>query len=205
MSRFKHIVPTPELEAKGPRRNRSFFDDGSFRVNSLQSQAHKHDIRIFGAIEDVSQFDEAIGVLTDAGEGDLVVLHLSTPGGDVNATDTFLHYWHECRARKIVIATGGCHSAGSMILLAADEFQLSEGFNCLVHNGSFGFGSKHSDVASYVAFEIPFQNKLMRSTYEGFMTEKEIDEMIAGKDFWFDRDEFITRCKARAEFFGETA
>src|SRR4051812_37248592 len=121
-----------EVEAKTrrPKFSRGLFDDGSFRVNSVQSQATKHDIKLFGPIEDATQFEESLEVLADAGENDLVVLHLSTPGGNCDAADTFMHYWHECRARKIVIASGGVHSAGSMILLGADEFQLSEGFNC---------------------------------------------------------------------------
>lgn len=194
-----------EAKSKGRRRfSRSIFGDDGFRVGAVQSQATKFDIQLFGPIEEVAQFADAIEVLQEAGEQDLVVLHLSTPGGSVDATDSFLHYWNECRARKIVIASGGVHSAGSMILLAADEFQLSENFNCLIHVGSFGAGGKTSDVASQVAFEVPFMTKLMRRVYEGFLTEQELDQLVAGKDFWFDNDEFLRRVHVRAEVLGET-
>lgn len=200
-----HHKAEPEVGAKGRRKfPRSIFGDDGFRVGAVQSQATKFDIQLFGPIEDVTQFADAIEVLSEANENDLVVLHLSTPGGSVDATDSFLHYWHECRARKIIIASGGVHSAGSMILLAADEFQLSENFNCLIHIGSFGAGGKTSDVASQVAFEVPFMTKLMRRVYEGFLTDVELDQLVAGKDFWFDNEEFLERVKIRAEILGET-
>lgn len=199
-----HAGDAPEMKGRKPKFTRGLFGDDEFRVSSTQSQATKHDIYLFGPIEDVAQFQEAVEVLQEANESDLVVLHLSTPGGNCDATDTFLHYWHQCRARKIVIATGGVHSAGSMILLAADEFQLSDNFNCLIHNGSFGAGGKTSDVASQVAFEVPFMANLMRKTYEGFLTPEELDALVAGKDFWCDAPEFLRRVKARGEFLGET-
>jgi ATP-dependent protease ClpP protease subunit len=107
-------------------------------------------------------------------------------------------------ARVIVRASGGVHSAGSMILLAADEFTLSPNFNCLVHNGSFGAVGKTSDVKAQTAFQGSFMDKLMRQTYEGFLEPAEIDALIAGKDFWFDSDSFMERIHKREKYFGRT-
>lgn len=193
--------PKADLEAAKPRSGRGFFDDGSFRVERTQSTATKYDVYLYGEIEDASQFSEAIAAMDGAQEGDIIVVHLSTNGGDCDATDTFLYSMGNTAARVIVRATGGVHSAGSMILLAADEFSLSPGFNCLVHNGSFGVGGKTSDVKAQAAFQGPFMDKLMRQTYEGFMTDGEIDALIAGKDFWFDADTFMERVEQRAVIF----
>ena len=200
-SRTKQIETTA-TEAK--RFGRSFFDDGSFRVEKTPSMAVKYDIYLFGEIEDAAQFTEAIEALDGANEGDIVIIHLSTNGGDCDATDTFLYSMQNSAARVIVRASGGVHSAGSMILLAADEFTLSPNFNCLVHNGSFGAVGKTSDVKAQTAFQGSFMDKLMKQTYEGFLEPAEIDALIAGKDFWFDSDSFMERIHKREKYFGRT-
>lgn len=187
---------------KAPRAGRGFFDDGSFRVERTQSTATKYDIYLFGEIEDSAQFTEAVAALDGAQEGDIVVVHLSTNGGDCDATDTFLYSMGNTAAEVVVRASGGVHSAGSMILLAADNFSLSPNFSCLIHNGSFGAVGKTSDTKTQVAFQGTFMDKLMRTTYEGFLTEPEIDALIAGKDFWFDSDSFMERVAQREKHFG---
>lgn len=197
-AKTKQIETVPEAKRLG----RGFFDDGSFRVEKTPSMAVKYDIYLFGEIEDASQFTEAIEALDSANEGDIVVIHLSTNGGDCDATDTFLYSLGNTSADVIVRASGGVHSAGSMILLAADNFSLSPNFNCLIHNGSFGVGGKTSDVKAQAAFQGKFMDKLMRQTYEGFLTEAEIDALIAGKDFWFDSDSFMERIHQRELYFG---
>lgn len=194
------IKAPPESKASG----RSIFDDNSFRVERAPSMATKYTIYLYGPIEDSTQFIDAIEALDAAGENDLVIIKLSTPGGSVDATDTFIHHMKNCQAEVIIEASGGCHSAGSMILLAADKFTLSDNFCCLVHNGSTGYWGKSSDVAAMAKFEIPWMEKIDRATYAGFLNPEELDAMIAGKDFWMDADEFLRRVKQRAELNGET-
>jgi len=154
-------------------------------------------IYLFGPIISASQFIPAIEMLDAAGENDIVIIHLSSPGGSLNATDTFLAAMRECEARIIVKATGGVHSAGSVILMNADEFTLSENFNCLVHNGACGPGGKFSDWRAAAAHTDAYMERVMRNTYKGFMTNEEIDQLLAGKDFWFDAEEFVRRFNVR--------
>jgi ATP-dependent protease ClpP protease subunit len=177
-------------------------DSGMFRVTYTPSQAGRFAIYLFGAIESPEQFTEAVEAFRAASEGDIVEVFLQSPGGDVDATDLFLQAMHECEGRVIVRATGGCHSAASVILMHAPEFTLSPGFNCLIHNGSIGHGGKYSDWKSAGKFYTDFLEDDMRRTYRGFLTEDEIEEMIDGKDFWLDAPAFIERWKARAAYFG---
>lgn len=174
-------------------------EDGAFPVSYVPVRSGIFNIYLFGPIFDASQFIPAIEVLNAASENDQVVIHLSTPGGNLDATDTLLAAMRECDARIIVKATGGVHSAGSIILLHADEFTLSENFNCLIHNGSLGTGGTFSEWREANKHRERYMESVMRSTYKGFLTDDEIEELLEGKDFWLDADEFIRRYEARNE------
>lgn len=196
-----------EIEAMAARRNRrkhaDYDDEGSpnqFEVTFQSKQSGVYNIYLFGLITDASQFIGAIEVMNRATEDDLVVVHLQTPGGSIDAADTFISAMRECDADVLVYATGGVHSAGTMILMHAPMFKLSKGFNALVHNGSVGTGGKFSDFkAASKAYEQQME-QVLRSTYEGFLEPKELDEMIAGKDFWLDSKSFSDRFNKRQEF-----
>lgn len=187
-----------------PRRDRADYEHAvynEFPVSYTPVRAGHYNIYLFGPIEDVSQFIGPIEVLQAAGENDLVEIHLSTPGGDMNATDTFLQAMHECEGRVVVRASGGVHSCGSIILMHANEFTLSENFNTLIHNGSTGTGGDLNKFTAAAKHSVEYMTKVLRQTYEGFLTPEELDAMIEGKDFWLNGEEFMRRWNLRQEHF----
>jgi ATP-dependent protease ClpP protease subunit len=175
-----------------------------FPVTYTPIQAGIFTCYVFGIIEDCTQFIHAIEALQQATENDTVVIHLSTDGGSLDATDTFLTVMKQCAGRVIVKASGGVHSAGTVILLAADEFELSENFNALIHNGSCGSGGKFSDFVAHSRHNVKYMSTIMFNTYRGFLTDEEILQLLDGKDFWLDAEEFVTRHEARNAYEAAT-
>lgn len=172
-----------------------------FEVSAYRSHSMKFKVYLFGAIEEAAQFIPAIEVFDAASEDDEVHVYLSTPGGSMDATDTFLSAMHQCEGRVIVHASGGCHSCGSIILMHANEFTLSEDFNMLIHNGSLGAGADLNKFAANAKFGVEYMQGVLRRTYEGFLTPEEIQAMIDGKDFWMKGAEFMQRHGRRMEHF----
>lgn len=186
------------------QRKRMDYEHGlfaPFEVTADRSTAMHFNIYLYGVIEDASQFIGAQEVLRAAGDGDLVEVHLSTPGGSMDATDTFIQAMHECEGRVIVRATGGVHSCGSIILMHANEFTLSQNFNMLIHNGFTGTAGDLNKFAAAAKHNIEYMTAVLREVYEGFLTPEELDAMIEGKDFWLDGKEFMRRWNMRQELF----
>jgi ATP-dependent protease ClpP protease subunit len=180
--------------------NEEWEDCSSFPVRVTPSNRCSFGIDLFGAIKDPRQFIRAISALEAAEEGDEVVINLSSLGGDLDATDTFLQAMLECRGDVVIRATGGCHSAASIILLAAPSFSLSERFNCLIHCGSIGNGGTLAEYREASKFHLAHMEKILREAYEGFLTEGEIEALLGGKDFWIDSEEFMRRHELRNEY-----
>lgn len=170
-------------------------ENGNLKVVEIPTKLLN--IFIFDVITSPEQFIPAILALQTLSDTDHVCVHVSTPGGDVDATDTFLTALSMCPAPNTFIATGGCHSAGTILLLHADEVQFSEGFNSLIHIGSMGYGGKSSDFRTASKFLLDFDETLMYRTYKFFLTDEEIARCIKGEDFWFTADEFQARLLKR--------
>ena len=186
---------------KAPTTNKraSYYGEApvEFTVTYTPIKSGIFNIYLFGVIEEASQFTSAIEVMAAASERDEVIIHLSTDGGSMDATDTFIASMHQCEANVVVKASGGVHSAGTIILLNADEFSLSENANFLLHSGSAGSGGKFSDFVAQSKHTIEYMERVLRKTYKHFLTNEELDALIEGKDFWLNAEEFAERYEIR--------
>lgn len=186
------------------RRPRADFEYGvynEFPVTYTPIRSGIFKLYLNGPIYDPNQFVGHMEAFEAAGEDDEVHIYLTTPGGSMDATDTFLNAMHACKARVVIHASGGCHSCGSIILLHANEFTLSENFNALIHNGSTGAGGDLNKFKASAKHSAEYMERVMRRTYEGFLTPYELDAMIEGKDFWMDGAEWMRRHEVRMQHY----
>jgi ATP-dependent protease ClpP protease subunit len=176
-----------------------------FKVSYTPIKSGVYKIEIDSVILSVSQFSLAVSILDNAEETDQIVILLQSPGGNVDAADSLIHAMRKCKAPIHIIATGGCHSAATMILLEADSFELSSGFNALCHGGMNG---AYGNVGEYYIksdFDKKFRIEQFKDAYKGFLTESEIDRMLEGRDIWLDAEGWLQRADARHEYFKKNA
>ena len=175
-----------------------------YSVSYFPNKGGTYIIEINDEISHVSQFQTAVQVLNMAKEEDEVEIRLSCcPGGSVDAGDTMLHAMRKTDARIKIIASGGVHSMGTHLLLEADEFELSNGFNACIHcgqNGSYGTVAEYTVKAK---FDMDFRMRQFRDAYEGFLTAEEIEEVLEGKDIWLDAQQWCDRAVVRMQYFQE--
>lgn len=190
-----------KLETVNKRAGYPFTEFDEFAITYSPLKAGIYNIYLYGTIQSAQQFVGAVEVMGAANENDTVIIHLSTNGGSLDATDTLLQAMRECEGHIVCKASGGVHSAGTIILLAADEFTLSENANFLIHNGSTGVGGKFSDYKLEAAHVTKYMEGVMRTTYAGFLAESEIEDLLRGVDIWLDSAQFVERYNKRNEYF----
>jgi ATP-dependent protease ClpP protease subunit len=191
-----------KFESLNQRRSR-YGDDGprEFMVGFVPHKSGTYRIEIDDVIENVAQFSTAIQVLEQAKEDDEVIITLQTDGGNVNATDAFIHALRKCEAPIHIQASGGTHSAGTHILLEGDSIELSNGFNALLHCGSDGAIGGVNEYRIKSQFDEKFRTQQFKETYEGFLSDKELDAMLDGRDIWLDAHEWMERAEKRSHYF----
>lgn len=188
------------MEQKKHKMHNGFDEVGQFPISYEPIKCGTYHIYLFGQIESPQQFIGAIEVMRAASENDRVMIHLQSCGGSLDAADTMLQAMHMCEAEICVNASGGCHSAATLILLAADSFMLSDNFSSLLHNGSTGTGGKFSDYRAETAFTAKWMERVMRDSYEGFLSPQELDDLIKGVDIWLDAEQWVERHEARNDY-----
>lgn len=169
------------------------------KFEGAEGEGDVYNIYIYDSILNAEQFIPAIEAFMLATSDDVVIVHLCTPGGDTQATDTFIHAMRCTDAEVMFVATGGVFSAGTIILMEAnpEAVSFSEGFHAMLHNGFVGFGDKYSDWAAAAAFNKSCIEKNLRTAYKDFLTEQELDRLIAGHDYWMGADEFKARLERK--------
>jgi ATP-dependent protease ClpP protease subunit len=193
---------TKEILNKSPTQSQySRYEPAEFQVSFVPNKGGVWLIEITDDIEAVDQFSTAIHALGLAKEDDEVEITLQCNGGSVDATDALIHAMRKCQAPIHILASGGCHSAASMILLEGDSFELSDGFNALLHCGQNGAGGGVNEYMAKSTFDAEFRTRKFKEAYEGFLSPDEIDNMLKGQDIWLDNKMWYERSLVRMEYF----
>jgi ATP-dependent protease ClpP protease subunit len=181
------------------------YDDWSneFEVSFTPHKSGEYTINIDGDIQEVRQFTTAIRVLNLATEQDEITINLQTNGGSLDAGGALLHAMQKCVADIHIIATGGVHSMGTHILLAADSFELADNFSALIHNGSSGAGGNLNEYHAKSDFDKQFIRKQHYLAYEGFLTEDEFELLMIGQNIWLDAESWCERFEQRNQYFAD--
>jgi ATP-dependent protease ClpP protease subunit len=184
-------------------------DGGMFIVGNPRVQmVRDFPIFVHESIESPTDVVPIVDTLRQLEEGDNVTMYVSGVGGCVSSVDLLIHEMQSAQARGVhihCVCTGLLASAFSFIPLYADSFELSEGFHALLHAGSAGMSGTIPEFKASSAFTIKYMESRLRSVYKHFLSEKELDDMLEGKDLWLDAPAWIDRFQKRNELFAEEA
>lgn len=154
---------------------------------------------LFGFIHSPGQFSQIVTVLNNMKPEDELVINLCSLGGSLSAVSSLLHAINKTEGSVHICATGSNASAATLVLLASDSFELSEDFEALIHNGSFGVGGNFNEVKAQAAFAIHHMEKTLRRHYEFFLTDDELEELFKGVDIALGPEEWCERAQLRME------
>jgi ATP-dependent protease ClpP protease subunit len=165
---------------------------------------HKQIVNIYefyltGEIDSADQYIQWFDTIRHAGESDVVKIYINSPGGDVFTAIQFMRALQETSATVVMSVEGICASAATMIMLYGDTFEISDHSLFLFHNYSGGTVGKGGEMWQQLQHERKWSENLMKSCYDGFLTEKEISALLDNRDIWMDGGEVIKRLKAKGK------
>jgi len=151
-------------------------------------------IYITSELEMPNEYNEAHYVLMTAEEYETVDIYINCPGGVVD-TAFYLHdSITNCKARTTAILSGTVASGGTIITMACDAIKIAPFTQFMIHNYSaHGISGKGHEIKDYVKFNDAELNKAFKEIYGTFLTGKEIQEIIDGKDYWLNRQDVYDR------------
>ncbi len=160
----------------------------------VQTQvARQYTVTIDEPFVQPSYYRGVISMLMNATEADSVIFLLNSPGGMYSGLVALIEAVKMTDATTMAILVGECASAASIFALHCDTMFVSDNATMLCHNISYGTGGKGSDILSHVQHISKTSEKLLRGTYEHFLSSVEIDELLNGREIYLDSDEIKER------------
>lgn len=170
---------------------------GSKNPIKAKNLACLYEYYISGAITGPEDYVEIFDQIRHAREDDEVRIYLNTYGGDLYTAIQFMRVLSETNALVTCSVEGACMSAGTLIFLNADVFEVTPHSSFMIHNYSGGTMGKGSEMHAQIVHEKKWSEKLFKEVYEDFLTTKEIDEILAGRDLWMEVEEVAERMNKR--------
>lgn len=159
--------------------------------------ASLYEYYISGAITSPEDYIEIFDQIRHAREDDEVRIYLNSYGGDLYTAIQFMRVLSETNALVTCSVEGACMSAATLIFLNADIFEVTPHSSFMIHNYSGGTMGKGSEMHAQIVHEKKWSEKLFKEVYEDFLTNAEIDEILAGRDLWMEVDEVAERMNKR--------
>ena len=144
--------------------------------------------------EDGPNNDDIIDTLTKRAPDDYLKICINSHGGLItelqrfhNTISTFFKDRFETEINSIA------YSAGAYLFCIAPVRVCYEYSHAMFHNAAGGFFGKFSDIKEQHNFDMEFYQKYLKSIVSKFFTEKELEQLLEGKEFWFDTLEMCKR------------
>ena len=169
------------------------------QVQFFQNKSGTYVADLFGYINSPAQFSQIVTVLNNMRPDDELVINLCSLGGSLSAISSLLHAINKTEGNVHICATGSNASASTLVLLSGHSFELSEDFEALIHNGSFGIGGNFNEMRVQANFALGHMEKILRNHYQGFLSDFEIEEMLKGVDIVMGPEEWYNRATSRIE------
>lgn len=141
-----------------------------------------------------SEYRKAFFIFNKATKNDTIKLIINSYGGATNTAVQFFNLLIDTPAHTIADIYTAC-SAGSIIALGCNEINIRKFATMMIHQSSWGINGKAEEIKSQSDFFTTLNKKILEDIYFSFLSQKEIKEILKGKDFWF----FETEIKKRLE------
>ena len=144
-------------------------------------------------ISSPADYNELCFLLENAPKGSNVTLHINTAGGYIDSAFKIIASIKRSKAKITARLTGTVASAGTIIALSCDDLVVEDFTSFMVHNYSGGAGGKGHEIIDYVNFSDKNITTTFKKIYSGFLTPRELTQVIRGKDMWMDSEEVRKR------------
>ena len=157
------------------------------------------DVYLNTGIDEPSYYSEICYILSTLTEDETVYFHINTPGGILDSAFQLVDAIKGCRATTIAKLTGTVASAGTIIALSCDKLIVAEHTSFMIHNYSAGAYGKGNELKARQEHIDKSTNDAFKEFYSGFLTDKEVKEVINGKDIWLTADEVRMRWQRKLD------
>ena len=142
-------------------------------------------------------YEDLFKKLEDCADGDEFNFHINSPGGFEHTAIQLYQAIKNSRAHTTAHVSGMCCSAGTVIMMACDSWNIDKYSKIMVHSSSGISSGKVHEVKSNCDFDSVWIKGFYKEVYSKLLSKKEIDEVLDGKDLWFSGEEVAKKLRGK--------
>ena len=195
------MIKTIKAKNSKTHTNGIYDAEGTFpSIHAIPKQGFHYIVSITDDFDEPKYYDEVVALLSTASEEDTITFNINSNGGYVSSLAMLLTWKSMCKAYQIHVLSGNASSAASAFFLSnADEYVVSDMASMMIHEYQTSNGGSNSNVVKQATHTAKENEKFIRSCYEYFLTEAEIEDTLKGVEHYLSADEIRERLQKREE------
>ena len=167
------------------------FDDYVPVIRSADGR--KTTVYLTDEIADPSDYNQMCHILLDSVPGDIVTIKINNFGGRIDSGFQIIDAIKRTKATVNIELSGSVCSVATVITMFAHNLYIADYTSFMIHNYSSGARGKGHELKAYQEHTDRELNYAFREIYSGFLTTKEMTDVINGKDIWMGKAEILAR------------
>lgn len=168
-------------------------------ISQSTSVINAYDIYLDEEIKDPTYYRQALQVIRSGQRGDLIRIHISSPGGNLNSALMFKNAIEESDADVVAIIQAEAYSAAGLIALSCPMIEVKKHATMMCHSAAFGAGGIVQNVRDHVDFTGKHAEAVMDEVYENFLNPEELEDIRRGREIWLDYQQIGERLDSMFE------
>jgi ATP-dependent protease ClpP protease subunit len=165
---------------------------------------NRYTVNITSDFDSSDTYDEVVALLSNATEMDELIWNISSYGGYVNSLQMLLGWKNMCVAKQTHVLHSNADSCASAFFLSdADSYVVGDGATMFCHEIQAGVGGTTSNMSRHMEHLKKTNEDFIKRTYQNFLNETEIDEILKGVEVFLTADEIRERLQHREEMKGK--
>ncbi len=161
--------------------NEELIKENPVQIYSSESiQKHLH-VNLNTEVKEPYHYGDINQHLRSLGQDDIVHLHINSPGGQLASAIELIYNLQQCPATVIGYLGADASSAGSMIFLSCDAWEIHDLSTLMIHNGSGGYAGAVPNMREHSKHVDELLKRCLKKYYKGFLTDEEIQSHIDGR------------------------
>ena len=166
--------------------------------NKLDYTPKVYTINFWHDFDDPRNYIPYFKVLEEAREEDVIIFYFNSPGGSVHTLNLFINALRRCKSKTVIARVNYAASAAALLALFCDNIEFNTNSTLMLHTYSSLMYGKGQEIESEMIHNKHEYEKLISFICSKILSEKEIEELFNGKDFYFNGEEAIKRLKQYA-------
>ena len=143
-------------------------------------------------IEDPAKYREIFNILQRATEHDIINFYINSHGGILVTFVQLYNLLLNCKATTTAVIYTA-HSVAALIALSCTKIIVTKFSNMMFHNSTWSVEGDSTKMKDHSDFFFESYKEILETVTRGFLTDKEIEKIMEGKEIWVNQQNIEKR------------